>query len=115
MMQFWERSVEGALSAKVMYPDKVMVFSFESLVENTKEVMQRICEWLGLEFEPVLLTPTFNGNPVGSSSYFKGSELGVVDKTILTRGVKLTDDEKAYFKEIPLPLYERILPFFETV
>ena len=115
MMQFWERSVEGALSSKVMYPDKVMVFSSESLLENTKEVMQRICKRLGLEFEPILLAPIFNCKPVGSTSYFKGSELGVVDKSVLTRESKLTDDEEAYLNDVSSPLYERILPFFEIV
>ena len=114
-MQSWERTVEGALGAKVMYPDNVMVFSLETLLENTKEVMQRICERLWLEFEQILLVPTFNCKPVESTSYFKESELGVMDKRVLTRELKLTDDEEAYLNDVSSPLYERILPFSETV
>lgn len=53
------------------------VIKYEDLISNTEVAMKDLCDFLELEFEPILLQPTFLGQPWGGNSTTKKSFSGV--------------------------------------
>ena len=71
LMKFWTESVNATVNARSRFPDKVLVVSFEKLIQETAVVMSRICRHVGISFSDVLLRPTFNGLDIRSNSSMK--------------------------------------------
>ncbi|NOI68714.1 sulfotransferase [Vibrio sp. 99-8-1] len=44
------------------FPDKFLVINFEDLITETRETMKRVCVFLDIDFEEVLLKPTRDGD-----------------------------------------------------
>jgi hypothetical protein len=81
---------------------------FEDLLANTEETLRRVAGWLGIDFRPELLQPTFNGSPIRANTSY-----GDVGTTVSTRPLQrgrdeLTDDDVAYIQERAGEIY-RIL------
>jgi len=56
--------------------DRLIVYSYENLVNNTQEVLRAICETTGLAYSSILLNPTLAGKPWGGSSH-QGKQSGI--------------------------------------
>jgi Sulfotransferase family len=67
---FWLHGTREALAAKQTRPDQVMLVRYEVVVRHTKKSMRSIAAWLGIDWDPVLLTPTFNRLPTWTNSSF---------------------------------------------
>jgi hypothetical protein len=39
--------------------------------------MRKVADWLGIAFDPILLTPTFNRQPIKANSSFAVPDVGV--------------------------------------
>ncbi|MBU0595812.1 sulfotransferase [Candidatus Bipolaricaulota bacterium] len=50
-------------------PDRYMVIRFEDLCQRPREVVPRICEFLGIEETPALYMPTRAGLPYGGNNF----------------------------------------------
>jgi sulfotransferase family protein len=74
----WRDAVESALALREERPDAVAIVPFESLVGDTEPAMRALAGFLGLEFAPELLEPTFNGQPTRANSSFPVAEAGVI-------------------------------------
>lgn len=69
-LAFWSRGGTETLRAKAEYGDAVFVLTYEDLVQEPERVTRAIAHWLGIEWDPILLQPTFNGlSTVPNSSY----------------------------------------------
>ena len=55
-------------------------------------VMRHLADFLNLEFEPILLTPTFNKTPIGANTSFELEKSTIMNST-LNRHQTLTRDE----------------------
>jgi hypothetical protein len=84
-LRLWRRSAEAGLAAADRFGDRVFLLTFESLVVETEETMQRLAGLLGLTMSPILLEPTFNGWPIRANS----------SEPVLTHGV-LAERASAY-------------------
>lgn len=51
-------------------PDRYRVVRYETLVAQAEPVMRDLAAWVGLEFQPILTTPTVLGHPAESNSMF---------------------------------------------
>lgn len=80
----WQRSAEAMLRNMNNFPGRVTIIDFASLIRQTGDVMERLSERLGINFEPSLLTPTFDGKPLASNSSFRAVK-GFVDTSVLLR------------------------------
>ena len=60
-----------------------MIVKYDQLTNNTKLTMKKICSFLKIKFENVLLEPTvFNQKSLGNSSFKKSKDLkGKIYKT----------------------------------
>ena len=60
----WTESAQAELWNKNRYGDRVCIIKFEDLVSKTEAVMRHLAEFLGIEFDDILLVPTFNKLPM---------------------------------------------------
>ena len=70
MWEHWRHKVIDFLILKKKYPNKVLIIRYEQLTKNTKLTMKKICSFLKIKFEDILLEPTvFNQKSLGNSSF----------------------------------------------
>jgi Sulfotransferase family len=96
LLELWKRSAQEMIDAKVRYPDLVFIVRFEDLVRDTEEAMRALARFLGIDYDPVLATPTFNGYPVGANSSYEVSSTGVVTDPLERHNELLSDDQREW-------------------
>lgn len=105
-LAMWSLSADAMLRNKSEYRDKVIIVRFEDLVGDTARTMQAIAGELDIAFDPILLTPTFNGRPVRANSSFAVETSGVLSDT-LRRQDTLTGEERALIEQRCRAIYEK--------
>jgi len=93
----WLASTEAALAIQAKYPQSTCLISFEQLLTNLQGTMYNLCDFLGIDFEPTLLTPTFNHFTIKADSSFKVQTHGIIDEP-LKRYQSLTPQETSYIE-----------------
>jgi hypothetical protein len=88
----WEENARAMLRNKEKYRDSVCLIQFEDLVSKTEAVMRYLAEFLGIEFDDILLIPTFNKFPIRANTSFKVENPGILNAA-LTRYRTLTTQE----------------------
>jgi Sulfotransferase family len=73
----WRRSAEAAIHARARYGERVVVLTYEELIEETEAAMGRLAEKLGIAMLPILLVPTFNGLPILPNSSDAVQDYGI--------------------------------------
>jgi hypothetical protein len=102
----WKRSVETLVEQKRDYGPRVNVIAFEDLILQTEPVMRSLAGFLGIDFHPVLLEPTFNGFPIKADSSFPVESYGIIEETVSRYEAALTDEECAFIDESTHDVYE---------
>ena len=97
----WGTSQRKALATKQKYPGRTFIISFESLVIDTEKIMTGFCEIFELKYDPILVIPTFNMQPIGpDSSYAKNKTIFGVRTEALNRYKKiLSSDENRHIEQ----------------
>jgi hypothetical protein len=68
--------------------------------------MRRIALFLGIGFEPTMLSPTFNGMPILSNSSFEA--VRGVDERSLDRSMALDEETQALVRDRTGEIYRRL-------
>jgi hypothetical protein len=97
-LALWRESSEAALD------ERVVVVTYERLVEQPAEVMARLAERTGITMSPVLLEPTFNGRPIRANSAEEVSQYGIL---AVRDQPSLDAEAAARVAELAGDLYER--------
>jgi hypothetical protein len=105
-LDMWCLSAKAMLRNKARYPDKVIIVRFEDLVGDTARTMRSIARELHIAFDPILLTPTFNGRPIRANSSFAVETSGVLNDT-LNRQKTLTAEERALVEQRCRAIYDQ--------
>ena len=97
----WSEAVSGIIQSKKQFSQNVTIIRFEDLITKTEQVMHIVASKLGIDFHDCLLTPSFNGRLIESSSnFFKGLP-GEIDKSSLSHHVgNVTDDDNMKISEL---------------
>jgi hypothetical protein len=93
LLELWKRSAREMIEAKGRYGDRVLIVRFDDLVRETEKTMRALAKFLGIDYDPVLTTPTFNGYPVGANSSYEVRSTGVVSDPV-ERYKELLDDKQ---------------------
>jgi Sulfotransferase family len=93
LLELWKRSAREMIGAKGRYGERVFIVRFEDLVRETEKTMRPLAKFLGIDYDPVLTTPTFNGYPVGANSSYEVRSTGVVSDPV-ERYKELLDDKQ---------------------
>jgi hypothetical protein len=78
LIEQWKRSAREMLEGKRRYEERVSIVRFDDLVRDTLGTMRGLADFLGIDFDPQLAVPTFNGYPVGANSSYGTTDTGVV-------------------------------------
>lgn len=108
-MPRWKASAEGMLRNRERYGERVRLLRFETLLSETEPTMRGLAEWLGLDFDPILLRPTFQTIDIGANSSDRVEEMAGVLASPLARSSQLPETHTHYIREQTLALYERVL------
>ncbi|MFV0438941.1 MAG: sulfotransferase [Desulfopila sp.] len=104
----WSRSARTSLWNKEHYNQRVCIIRFEDIVSRTEPAMRYLASFLGIEFDPILLTPTFNSQPIAANTSFKLEKSEIMTGT-LSRYQTLADEELRTIEEITGEDYRRAL------
>jgi hypothetical protein len=88
----WNQSAQAMLGKKEKYGDCVCLIQFEDLVSNTETVMRYLAKSLTIEFDDILLIPTFNKFPIKEDTALKTEGDGIVS-SLSAEERKLTEQE----------------------
>jgi hypothetical protein len=100
----WGRRLEELLDAS---PVPTLGVPFDDLVLEPEPTMRRVADFVGVEFDPVLLRPTYAGRPVLPNSSFAVSDYGINPGMAKSR--EISSDARAAIAEEALPLYRRLV------
>ena len=79
LLEQWNESTQAMLWHKEKYGDRVCLIKFEDLLSKTEGVMRYLADFLGIEFDDILLVPTFNRFPLKVNTRSATEDHGIVD------------------------------------
>ena len=104
----WNESAQAMLRNKNLYGDRIRLFKFEDLVADTEAVMRYLAKFLDIEFNDILVEPTFNKAPIKAHTSFKAENHGIIGGT-QSRYKTLTESELDTIEKMTAELYSRVL------
>jgi hypothetical protein len=104
----WNESVQAMLWNRGRFGDRVCILRFEDLISKTDVVMRHLADFLGIEFNNILLVPTFNKCPIKAHTSFKEENHGVVNSP-LSRHRTLTPQDADTIDRLTRGTYSKIL------
>jgi hypothetical protein len=109
LLELWKRSAREILEADRRHGGRVCVVRFDELVLDTSGAMRRLAEFLGIDFDPQLTVPTFNGYPVGPNSSYETSQTGVLTDPVERYRELLSDEQQQRIRDDCEDLYQEAL------
>jgi len=104
----WCECARAMLRNKAKYGGRICIIRFEHLISDLESVMRFLAELMNIEFDPILLTPTFNKAPITANTSFNLETSGIVKGT-LSRHETLAADELKIINEMTGGLYQQVL------
>jgi hypothetical protein len=113
-LEQWVDSARSMVRNKQKYGDRVCVINFEDLVRRTEAVMRYLADFLNLDFDDILLTPTFNKFPIKPNTSFKLEKPGIM-VSALERYKTLSREELAAIEKATGEVYEEVLEVIDSI
>jgi hypothetical protein len=110
----WVDSTRSMVRNRQKHGDRVCIITFEDLVRRTEAVMRYLAEFLDLNFDNILLTPTFNKFPIKPNTSFKLEEPGIMISA-LERYKTLSREELAVVEKTTGEAYEEVLEIVASI
>lgn len=105
----WNENALSMLKNKERYKHRVIIISFEDLIQNTEPVMRSLADFLNIEFGDILTVPTFNRFPMVANTSFRPEKSGSVDSSTLARYKTLTHEELDIIDKMTRANYQKVL------
>ena len=106
-LDLWVKSARAMLWNKEKFGDRVCVIRFEDLIGKTESVMRYLAAFLKIEFDDILLIPTFNCSIIQANTSFNNRESGII-KSTLARHKTLTNNEIEIIDEMTNDIYHLV-------
>jgi hypothetical protein len=104
----WKDNANAMVRNKNRFKDQICIIKFEDLVKNTQAVMQYFAEILQIQFDEILLVPTFNKSPIKANTSFQSKKYGIIKGT-LSRYKTLDTDELKIIEDMTEDVYQKVL------
>ncbi len=104
----WNESTEAMIRNKREFTKQVCLLRFEDLVNKTETVMRYLASFLDIDFDPILLTPTFNKTLIQANTSFQ-HEKGEIQTATLNRHQSLTAEEIELIGKLSKNQYQQVL------
>ena len=112
-MDQWNESADAMIRNKLAFTERVCLLRFEDLVGQTETVMRYLASFLEIDFDPILLTPTFNKYPIRANTSFR-HEKGQIQAGTLSRHQLLTAEEIELIEKQSGDRYRQVLASIVT-
>lgn len=109
----WNDSANAMIRNRDRYNDRFCIIKFEDLVNHTRAVMHYLAEFLEIQFDEILLIPTFNKSPIKSNTSFQSDKYGIIKET-LSRYKTLDSEELKIIENMTSEAYQGVLGAIET-
>ena len=106
----WKENAQAMLKNRERYKHRVCIIRFENLISDTNSVMRYLADFLAIEFDDILLMPTFNKFPIVANTSFKTEKPGIMIST-LSRFKTLTQEELNIIDKITKDTYQGVLEY----
>jgi hypothetical protein len=106
----WRASTESALEAAERHGDRVVVLTYEALLDDPEAAMSTLAARIGIETAPELLVPTFNSRPIRANSSDAVQRTGILPERREAFRDVLTADELVQIERLAGDLYARATP-----
>jgi hypothetical protein len=103
----WHESTQAMIWNKEKFGERVCIIKFEDLVGETEPVMRHLAYFLDIQFDEILLTPTFNKSPIRANTSFELEQAGILNST-LRRYKTLKGEELEIIDEMTTAEYQKI-------
>jgi hypothetical protein len=107
-LELWKTSASSMLRNKAMFGDRVCILTFEDLIGKTELVMRYLANFLHIEYDDILLTPSFNKFPIKANTSFKAQQHGII-KTTLDRHKTLDTGDVETIEEMTSDLHRQVM------
>ena len=107
-LDIWKKSAQAMIRNKERYGDRVSILTFEDLVSKTESVMLYLADLLNIEFNNILLVPTFNRYPIRANTSFEAKQHGIINGT-LNRYKTLTEESLKIIHDMTSKIHEEVL------
>lgn len=109
----WNASARAIVRNRQRYGSRVCVIRFDDLVGHTGTVMRHLAGFLGIAFDRILLTPTFNKSPITANTSFSLEKPGIMTST-LSRRDTLDRQRQTMFERLTGDAYRKALMSAES-
>jgi hypothetical protein len=103
----WNESSQAMLNNKRNHKHRVIIIRFEDLISNTEAIMHCFADFLNIEFDDILLKPTFNKSTIAANTSFRAEKNGIADGTLF-RYKTLTRKELEIIDEMTNVIYQKV-------
>jgi sulfotransferase family protein len=103
----WRQSTEATLAADERFGPRVIVLTYEELIDDTEATVAAIADRIGITMAPELLLPTFNGQPIRANSTDAVHGHGILPGRVSVFRDLLDSETIARIEESTGDLYER--------
>lgn len=104
----WKQNSEAMIRNKEQFQEKVCIIRFEDLIQKSEAVMKYLSQFLEIEYDQILLTPTFNGTPIAANTSFDDDKEGIIRNTV-ERHKTLSSRESGIIEQETDDLYGMVL------
>ena len=104
----WNDSAQSMIRNRKRYGDRVCIIRFEDLVSDTETVIRYLAGFLEIDFDNILLIPTYNKSPIKANTSFKVEKPGIMNST-LSRYKTLNEEELEIITLMTGKVYEAVL------
>ena len=105
MDALWKKSIDNSVEWSKINNNVILV-DFDSLVNNTSNVMDKLCKLIGIKYSNSLCMPTFNSMPIeGNSINKENQKVHIVKEVLNTYNTILNNSEVMEITERYLPTY----------
>jgi len=104
----WKQNTGAMIRNKELYKEKVCIVRFEDLIQKTEVVMKHLSHFLEIEYNKILLVPTFNGIPIKANTSFDENRDGILRNTV-ERYKTLSPKEIGIIDQETSVLYDRVI------
>ncbi len=77
--QKWNLVNSMAVAFEKKYPDNIKCVPYLSLLTKREQTLVQLCQWLKIDFDPLLLEPTWNAKPILGLYPFGGVRIASVE------------------------------------
>ena len=104
----WIVNAQAMVKNKEKWKRSVCIICFDDLIGKTERVMRHLADFLNIEFNNILLTPTFNNAPIAANTSFELEKPGIM-LSALNRYKTLAPEELSAIESATGNHYQKVL------